>query len=118
MRSLKAFRRESFRFVGTPRYEEIMNAMNKNRRFRAYWELSMDDEIPVAIVARPEAQIYNPSGIIKFWSLRTAPKFLGDDIDISIYVPLDSQQEIYQQVQSSIQGANHTYFFDDAFQEM
>ena len=118
MRSLKAFRRESFRFVGTPRYEEIMHEMNKNRRFRAYWELSMDDETPAARVARPEAQIYNPAGIIKFWSLRTAPKFLGDDIDISIYVPLDTKQEIYQKVQSSIQGGNQTYFFEDAFQTL
>lgn len=118
MRSLKAFRRESFRFVGTPRYEEIMNEMNKNRRFRAYWELSMEDETPSSKVARPEAQIYNPVGIINFWSLRTAPKFLGDDIDISIYVPVDTKQEIYQKVQLSIQGGNQTYFFDDAFQTL
>jgi len=118
MRSLKAFRRESFRFVGTPRYEEIMKEMNKNRRFRAYWELSMEDEMPSSKVARPEAQIYNPVGIINFWSLRTAPKFLGDDIDISIYVPVDTKQDIYQKIQSSIQGGNQTYFFDDAFQTL
>lgn len=116
MRSLKAFRRESFRFVGTPRYNEIMDGMNKNRQFRAYWELSMDDDdTPSNKVARPEAQIYHPIGIIKFWSLRTAPKFLGDDIDISVYVPLDATEDIYQDLQKSIAGVNQTYFFDDAF---
>lgn len=116
MRSLRAFRRESFRFVGTPRYKEIMDGMNKNRQFRAYWELSMDDgDTPSNKVARPEAQIYHSIGIIKFWSLRTAPKFLGDDIDISVYIPQDATEDIYRNLQDSISGVNQTYFFDDAF---
>ena len=119
MRSLRAFRRESFRFVGTTRYKEIMDEMNKNRRFRAYWELSMDDEdTPSTKVARPEAKIYNPLGIINFWSLRTAPKFLGDDIDISIYIPVDTTQDRYQQLQDNIAAPNQTYFFDDAFDSL
>lgn len=119
MRSLRAFRRESFRFVGTPRYNVIMNEMNKNRRFRAYWELSMDDdEASSAKVARPEAQVYHPIGIINFWSLRTAPKFLGADIDISVYVPVDTKQDTYQKLQSTIQGGNQTYFFDEAFRTL
>lgn len=118
MRSLKAFRRESFRFVGTPRYKEIMDGMNKNRQFRAYWELSMDDDTPSTKIARPEAQVYHPIGIIKFWSLRTAPKFLGNNIDISVYIPQDATEDIYQDLQDSIHGMNKTYFFDEAFDSL
>jgi len=97
-RSIQAFRFESFRYAGTKRFREIIDAMYRYPAFANHWntaEASLNDQD--INPTRPISRIEHPEfGLLEFLSLRTPTKYLGSSVDISIYVPLTSSIDRYR----------------------
>lgn len=95
-RSIKAFCFESFRYVNTSRFKAIKTAMMRSADFRIYWETSDPSHVETT---RPIAHVEHPQyGLLEFLSLRTPVRYLGSNVDVSIYVPLASSLNNYEQL--------------------
>jgi transcriptional regulator with XRE-family HTH domain len=118
-RSVQAFRFQSICYVDTNRYHQITEELQKYHPafyFYHQWHPPQDESLdnqergdwePV----NPIAKVHHPKfGKMEFLSLRTPKKYLGSQVDISIYVPLASSEESYQLLRESI-DVNEVYEF-------
>jgi transcriptional regulator with XRE-family HTH domain len=117
-RGLRHFRRLSFRYIGTERYQQIRSEMDKYPQFKRLWPLAggeSDDDMEQR-VARLEEHINHPRfGYLEMLSLRVPKRYLQNqtNIDLSIYIPTnaDQSQRNYQKLKSSI-AFNRVHTFD------
>jgi hypothetical protein len=110
LRGLYAFRVSSMPYVTTHRYKTIIEGMQRYPEFQYYWAASEGlTDIPNSL--RPLSKIQHATlGIIEFMSLRIPEKYLGNSMEVSVYVPMASSESAYQQIRDKMK-LNHVYFF-------
>ena len=103
-RSIQAFRFESFRHVNSKRHQDIVAAMQQYVPFVTRWNASEPSLDHVnGQPTRPIAKVFHPDyGELEFLSLRTPTKYMGSRVDLSIYVPVTSSVEKYQELQADV----------------
>jgi len=105
------FRSSSFGYINTKRYRQIFRHMQKNRDFQRVWNLienAPDDWHPEQ---RPFLKVVHPHyGPMEFISFRIPERYLGRDVDLSVYVPVVPSEEPYRQLRNSVTD-NLVYFF-------
>lgn len=109
---LQTFRSSSLPYINTQRYRQIITGMQNYRSFTRSWALTQPlpeqnenpSISPIITVTHPKFQK------IEFLSLRVPFKYLGCDLDISIYVPLSSSWNEYKLLRKSFKE-NQVYRF-------
>jgi transcriptional regulator with XRE-family HTH domain len=108
---IRRFRSATFSYEDTDRYHEILKAMDNYPIFKNFWQLSeRPSHEPNLTLGRPKMRVFNKTfGTMDFMSLRVR-RYFGDDIDVSVYVPLAKSEKNYQKLRDSIEK-NNVYFF-------
>lgn len=115
--ALQAFYIESFRYVNTERYRQIIRGMEQYRIFQVYWnQIAPNPEYSNKNTYKPFASVFNKKyskkGPLNFLSLRTPSKYLGNKVDISIYIPLFDSQKGYQLLFEEVGEDTEPVMFD------
>jgi hypothetical protein len=108
-RNIQSFRQVSFPYVITNRYRHILRIMQQRYRdFSILWDLSERNEqtLPFTTIHHSEF------GSISVMSLRVSPRFLGQDVFISAYIPLRPDDTHYDRLYASV-AQNRVFFFKE-----
>ena len=111
-RSVRVFRSMSAPFVNEPRYKVIINELLQFREFARIWKMLSTDENEVKLLDYlPFREVHHPQvGTLQFLSSRVPPRYLNDNLDISVYTPTPSSWSKYQELFGQL-SENEVYFF-------
>ena len=116
-RAVRQFRKLSFSSIGKPRYTEILEEMKQFDDFTIAWQLSSgepDDTMKNRLQSPHETVENARYGKLSFMSLRVPNRYLQADAYISIYVPIDTEDEGFLKLQKDVTvRGNQVHTFTD-----
>ena len=102
-RSILGFRTNSFQHGHTERYHELLKGLKALPEFERHWLLSERMPNDIFAPSSPTLAVFHPLyGKMEFMSTRIPARYIGGDIEATIYVPLSASQNRYQQLQQDV----------------
>ena len=103
IRDLCAFRASSLRYLATQPYKEVLDGVKQYKDFDRWWRMAQLQEVnPSGIEIDPTIRIQHPQfGAMKLMSLRVPQEYHGQNVIITVYVPLEGSEDRYQDFRAS-----------------
>jgi hypothetical protein len=113
-RSMYLFKISSLRYVASKRYWQIVDELRQSYQpeFDYFWRLT-EREItgPHETVIDPTIRVYHPEfGVMSFMVLRIPQDFIGQQVFCSVFLPLNRDQDRYDQLRQQTQENAITVF--------
>ena len=110
-RCILGFRTMSFQYGHTRRYRQILDGLKAYPEFERHWLLTERMPNDVFSPSSPTLGVFHPIyGRMDFMSTRVPARYIGGELEVTIYVPFSSSQDQYRQLQEDIKE-NRVYRF-------
>ncbi|MEO8612095.1 MAG: helix-turn-helix transcriptional regulator [Chloroflexota bacterium] len=115
VRNLRIFQSKATIYANTRRFKEIVTEMENYTYFQELWDEAQNSNASESELQLPITRIQISSNkFIEFVSLRMH-QYLGEDVDVSVYIPVNSSEEKYHELQASVKNKVKNKILDDVY---